>query len=174
MPNFTIKSVRTLTALEWQLTNMISVTLLLLCSACSSTGPAPVFHGADEDAMNELAIYAMSLADTPYQYGGNSEAQGFDCSGFVRFVFRKSLGWILPRTSLQMSRYGYPVESRQLQPGDLVFFNTQHQAYSHVGIYVGDDRFVHAPRSGKAVEVVNMREGYWKGHYDGARRLETE
>ncbi|MGC2458561.1 MAG: C40 family peptidase [Gallionellaceae bacterium] len=153
---------------------LLSVALLLLCSACASTSPPLSFRGADDNAMNELAIYAMSLADTPYHYGGNSAGQGFDCSGFVRYVFRQSLGWMLPRTSLEMSRIGNPVAPDHLRPGDLVFFDTQKQPYSHVGIYLGDDRFVHAPSSGKAVEMVNMREGYWQHHYDGARRLGTE
>ncbi len=152
----------------------LSITLLMLCSACAITRPAPAFRAADDNAMNELAIYAMSLADTPYRYGGTSAEQGFDCSGFVRYVFQKSLGWMLPRTSLEMSRIGSPVTTDHLRPGDLVFFDTEKQPYSHVGIYLGDDRFVHAPSSGKAVEVVIMRERYWKIRYDGARRLGNE
>ena len=121
--------------------------------------------------MNDLAIYAVSLADTPYRYGGNSPENGFDCSGFVRYVFQKSLEWRLPRTSLEISRVGEPLEIEQLRPGDLVFFNTQQQPYSHVGIYVGEDRFVHAPKSGKSIAIVNMRENYWRSRYDGARRI---
>ncbi len=152
----------------------MSVTLLLLCSACASTSPPPSFPAASENAMNELAFYAMSLADTPYLYGGTTATQGFDCSGFVQYVFRNSLGWKLPRTSAEMSRLGTPVDREELRPGDLVFFNTQDEAHSHVGIYLGDNRFVHAPKTGKAVEVVNMQAGYWHSHYDGARRLGKE
>ena len=148
--------------------------MMLLCSACSTTqvpAPAASTESTSSDAMNDLAIYAMSLADTPYRYGGNSPASGFDCSGFVRYVFQQSLQWQLPRTSLEMSRTGEPLQEDQLRPGDLVFFNTQQQPYSHVGIYVGEDRFVHAPKSGKAIAIVNMRENYWRSRYDGARRI---
>jgi cell wall-associated NlpC family hydrolase len=121
--------------------------------------------------MNNLAIYAMSLTDTPYQYGGNSPENGFDCSGFVRYVFQKSSGLLLPRTSQEMGQIGEPLEADQLHPGDLVFFNTQMQPYSHVGIYIGEDRFVHAPSSGKAIAIVDMRENYWRNRYNGARRI---
>ncbi len=174
MYNLMNSSVPAHSSTEYAWTRLLSVLLMLLCSACASTSHAPAFSGADDNAMNELAIYAMSLADTPYRYGGNSEAQGFDCSGFVRYVFKKSLGWILPRTSLEMSQEGNAIGRDQLRPGDLVFFNTQNQAYSHVGIYLGDDRFVHAPSRGKAVEVVNLRQRYWRTHYEGARRLGSE
>jgi len=158
------------------------ILLLLLCSACETahreTGalaPQPIRPAQAvipaSDAMNDLAIYAMSLADTPYRFGGNSPERGFDCSGFVRYVFKQSLAWQLPRTSLEMSRVGEPLTEDQLHPGDLVFFNTQQQSYSHVGIYVGENRFVHAPKSGKAISIANMKESYWQSRYDGARRI---
>ena len=154
----------------------LPVLLLLLCSACTNTHrevPAisPETGNFSSEAMNDLAIYAMSLAETPYQYGGTSPESGFDCSGFVRHVFLKSLGLQLPRTSLEISRVGEPLQDEQLRPGDLVFFNTQRQPFSHVGIYVGEYRFVHAPKSGKAIAIVNMRENYWRSRYDGARRI---
>jgi cell wall-associated NlpC family hydrolase len=145
--------------------------VLLLCSACTST-PHREPAGRN-DAMNEVAIYAMSLADTPYQFGGNSLTSGFDCSGFVRHVFQQSLGRTLPRTSQEMSNTGEPLEAGQLRPGDLVFFNTQQQPFSHVGIYVGEERFVHSPSSGKAISIVNMREDYWRRRYNGARRIQS-
>ena len=155
---------------------LLPILLLLLCSACGTTqrefsAPRPGSVGPQNDAMNDLAIYAMSLADTPYRYGGNSPVDGFDCSGFVRYVFEKSLEWKLPRTTQEMSRMGEQLEEDQLRPGDLVFFNTQQHPYSHVGIYVGDNRFVHAPKSGKSITVANMREHYWRVRYDGARRI---
>lgn len=121
--------------------------------------------------MNDVAIYAVSMAETPYRYGGDSPEDGFDCSGFVRYVFQKSMGWQLPRTSLEMSHEGEPLREDQLRPGDLVFFNTQHKPFSHVGIYVGDDRFVHSPKTGKTVAIVNMQGSYWRNRYDGARRI---
>jgi cell wall-associated NlpC family hydrolase len=149
--------------------NLLPALLLLLCAACASTQPPE--SPSRIAAMNDLAIFAMSLADTQYQYGGNSPENGFDCSGFVRYVFQKSLGWPLPRTSEEMSHMGVALSANQLRPGDLVFFNTQQQPFSHVGIYVGEDRFVHAPKTGKAIALVNMRENYWQSRYDGARRI---
>lgn len=153
----------------------LPILLLLLCSACASThrdaSPAPVGNSAD-DEMNDVAIYAVSMAETPYRYGGDSPAEGFDCSGFVHYVFQQALGWQLPRTSLEMSRKGEPLSEYQLRPGDLVFFNTQHRPFSHVGIYVGNGRFVHAPKTGKSVSIANMQGNYWRSRYEGARRID--
>lgn len=155
---------------------ILLILLMLLCGACATTqrdvpAPSKKLENFSSEAMNDLAIYAMSLAETPYQYGGNSPETGFDCSGFVNHVFLKSLGWKLPRTSLEMSQVGEPLKEDQLHPGDLVFFNTQQQPYSHVGIYVGESRFVHAPKTGKAIVIASMRESYWQNRYNGARRI---
>jgi len=135
---------------------------MLLLAACQSTRPPQPL-----ERMNDVAFYALSLADTPYRYGGNKD--GFDCSGFVQHVFLSTLGVKLPRTSAEMSRVGDPAD--QLQPGDLVFFNTGSQPYSHVGIYLGEQHFVHAPSSGKSIMVTNMFEPYWQSRYNGARRV---
>ena len=157
---------------------LITLFALLLLSACGTTRHDTRIHTAtqavprnDEAQMSNLAIYAMSLYDTPYQYGGKSRDNGFDCSGFVQFVFQNSLGLQLPRTSSEMSRLGAPLESIQLQPGDLVFFNTTSSAYSHVGIYVGENRFVHSPRTGKAIMLTSLNDKYWSARYIGARRI---
>ncbi len=147
------------------------LTFLLLYSGLVAAQDEPA---ADDGAMNNLAIYAISLADTPYHYGGTNPDTGFDCSGFVRYVFEQTEGRTLPRTSQEMSKLGEELGQDELQPGDLVFFNTRRQPYSHVGIYVGEDRFVHSPKAGKAIEVVNMREQYWRKHYNGARRITTD
>lgn len=152
----------------------LSSLLLLLCTACASTPhymPRQHFSGSQVNARNDLAFYAMSLAGTPYRYGGESPQSGFDCSGFVRYVFRHSLGVQLPRTVRQMSHTGRPIGRSQLRPGDLVFYHTERRAFSHVGIYLGDNRFVHAPSDGKAVEVVKMNISYWEDRYSGARRV---
>lgn len=147
---------------------------LLLLSAC---GTAPVHTAApqaaynDEAQMSNLAIYAMSLHDTPYQYGGASRSNGFDCSGFVQFVFQNSLGLNLPRTSAEMGRIGTPLDTAQLRPGDLVFFNTTRSANSHVGIFIGENRFVHSPKTGKAIMITSLNEKYWRARYNGARRI---
>lgn len=143
--------------------------LLLNAHAVSAYSAEP----GNDSPSSEVALYAMSLADTPYRYGGNSRDDGFDCSGFVRYVFENSLGVSLPRTSAGMSGLGAVLDGEELRPGDLVFFNTRKRPFSHVGIYLGEDRFVHAPGNGKGVMVVNMRERYWRTRYDGARRLIT-
>jgi len=148
--------------------------LLLLCVsllfvACAT--PLPRQYEATDDQMNELVMYAVSLADTPYRYGGNSSNSGFDCSGFVGHVYRHSLDIALPRTSREISRIGRPIGQSELAPGDLVFYNTRHASFSHVGIYVGDGKFVHSPRSGEIVRTEQMQMHYWAARYDGARRL---
>ena len=119
----------------------------------------------------ELALNALSLLGINYKYGGNSPATGFDCSGFVRHVFSQVTGRLLPRDARTMAGEGAHVERDELQPGDLVFFNTRRKPYSHVGIYLGDRRFVHAPARGGSVEVVDMTDRYWNTRYNGARRV---
>jgi cell wall-associated NlpC family hydrolase len=121
--------------------------------------------------MEELTEYALSLSGTPYKYGGTSPDSGFDCSGFVGYVFKHSLGKSLPRSSEAISRIGLSQKPENLKPGDLVFYNTLHKPYSHVGIYLGDGQFIHSPSRGKSVSIVNMNEDYWRARYNGARRL---
>jgi len=151
---------------------ILLITLFALLSACSSSPQRPNSSVTDSDEkMNELVMYAVSLADTPYQYGGKSPDDGFDCSGFVDHVFHHSLGIKLPRTSHELSHIGISVNKDQLRPGDLVFYNTQHSLYSHVGIYVGEDKFVHAPKTGSHIRVERMNERYWLSRYNGARRI---
>jgi cell wall-associated NlpC family hydrolase len=146
---------------------------ILLLAACSSAPlrQQAVQYNISDDQMNELVMYAVSLADTPYHYGGNSANGGFDCSGFVGHVFRHSLNISMPRTSRDISRIGRPVSQSELSPGDLVFYNTQNASFSHVGIYVGDGKFVHSPRSGESVRTEQMQMRYWLARYDGARRI---
>lgn len=119
----------------------------------------------------ELALRAIGLIGTPYAYGGSDPQLGMDCSGLVRYLFRETWGAELPRTSAEMSRLGQEVDKRELQPGDLVFYNTLRRAFSHVGIYLGDNRFIHAPASGGQVRIEDMDLNYWKRRFDGARRL---
>jgi cell wall-associated NlpC family hydrolase len=119
----------------------------------------------------ELAIYALGLIGVDYRYGGNSPEHGLDCSGLVRYVFQEVVGVSLPRTAREMARLGGRVAPGDLKAGDLVFFNTRSSPFSHVGIYLGDDRFIHAPHRGGEVEIVAMSQRYWQQRYDGARRL---
>jgi cell wall-associated NlpC family hydrolase len=148
--------------------------LLLLClllfTACAAS-PPPRQYAVSDDQMNDLVMYAVSLADTPYRYGGNSSNSGFDCSGFVGHVYRHTLNISLPRTTRDISRIGKPISQNELEPGDLVFYNTSHASFSHVGIYVGDGKFVHSPRTGESVRTEQMEMRYWLTRYDGARRI---
>jgi cell wall-associated NlpC family hydrolase len=108
----------------------------------------------------------------PYRRGGQSEETGFDCSGFTRHVFENSVGLILPRRAIEQAQSPHlvTVSQAELKPGDLVFFNTLRSAFSHVGIYVGDNKFIHSPRAGGEVRVEDMRLAYWQQRYNGARR----
>lgn len=119
----------------------------------------------------ELIVQAMAYLGTPYRAGGTSPEQGFDCSGLIRQVFQEARGITLPRRAEEMSRVGDVVSADRLEPGDLVFFNTLRRAFSHVGIYLGDDRFIHAPSSGGEVRVETISSAYWHRRYDGARRI---
>jgi cell wall-associated NlpC family hydrolase len=119
---------------------------------------------------SEIVVQAMALLDVPYRYGGSTPA-GFDCSGLVRYVVKAVTGRELPRRTEDMSRVGRPIRRSELLPGDLVYFNTFSSAYSHVAIYVGDGRFLHAPARGGRVRIEGLDDRYWKSRYDGARRL---
>jgi cell wall-associated NlpC family hydrolase len=124
------------------------------------------------DNVREVIFYALSMVGIRYRWGGSSPQTGFDCSGLVSHVFGQIAGRVLPRDSYGMARLGKPVTLDELRPGDLVFFNTMRRPFSHVGIYLGDKRFVHAPSAGKSVNVVEMTNPYWSSRYNGARRLE--
>jgi cell wall-associated NlpC family hydrolase len=120
----------------------------------------------------DIPIYAVSLVGSPYRLGGTSPETGLDCSGFVGHVFRQAAGVVLPRDSHAISEAALPLRQDELQPGDLVFFNTLNRAFSHVGIYLGDDRFVHATSSRTgSVMVSNLKDRYWRERFDGARRV---
>jgi len=124
------------------------------------------------ETASELVMTAMNFLGVPYRLGGNSAEQGFDCSGFTRHVFEHSIGLVLPRRSHEQATQAglLPVKREELKPGDLVFFNTMRRAFSHVGIYVGEGRFIHAPATGGEVRVEDMRAAYWQRRFNGARR----
>lgn len=124
------------------------------------------------DGTESLINNAMQLIGVRYRWGGNTPQSGLDCSGFVRYVFNDTFGFLLPRKSAQMSQVGLEVRKDELRPGDLVFFNTMRHAFSHVGIYVGDNKFIHAPSKGKSIRVDDMTKAYWEKRYNGARRME--
>lgn len=130
---------------------------------------APIAH-AEPPA--DIPMYAVSLVGSPYRLGGDSPETGLDCSGFVGHVFRTTLGIRLPRDSRAISETALPLAPTELRPGDLVFFNTLNRAFSHVGIYLGENRFVHAASSRTgSVMVSTLDERYWRERFDGARRV---
>jgi cell wall-associated NlpC family hydrolase len=156
--------------------------LVLGMGGCATTGsrpPANPFESRStaevppDPRMAELIFSAIGLVGVPYRLGGNDTVNGFDCSGFTRHLFQAHLGVTLPRRSQdQADASGFvDVPGFELQAGDLVFFNTLRRANSHVGIYVGDGRFIHAPRTGATVRLEAMRLNYWLTRYEGARRL---
>jgi len=118
-----------------------------------------------------LVAAALEHLGVRYRWGGNDPQRGFDCSGLVVYAARQSLGLHLPRTAATQARTGFAVKKSELQAGDLVFFNTRGARYSHVGIYAGDGKFIHAPRTGAVVRVESMQSSYWRNRYTGARRL---
>ncbi|MES2910687.1 MAG: C40 family peptidase [Pseudomonadota bacterium] len=120
---------------------------------------------------SELVVNAMGFLGVPYRRGGNSADTGFDCSGFVRAIYEQSIGLILPRKAEQQAAATQNIERNELQPGDLVFFNTMRRAFSHVGIYVGEGKFIHSPKPGAEVRVESMSVAYWNRRFDGARRV---
>jgi len=121
---------------------------------------------------SELVVNAMGFLGVPYRRGGNSaDTGGFDCSGFVRAMYEQTIGLVLPRRANEQAAATAAIDKDQLQPGDLVFFNTMKHAFSHVGIYVGDGKFIHSPKPGAQVRVEDMGRSYWKTRFDGARRV---
>ncbi len=156
----------------------IALGLCFLAAASSSYAyeyapdePLPTFLDRYTANVQDLVVRALSFIGARYRYGGESPETGFDCSGLVRHVFRESLGLLLPRTSRDISRMGETVHRDELQPGDLVFFNTLRRGFSHVGIYLGEHRFVHAPAGNGEVRIEDMRNGYWVKRFNGARRI---
>ena len=142
---------------------------LFLLSACAGELRAqPAAGGAAE-----LVLSAIGLLGAPYRYGGDQPSSGFDCSGLVRYVARSVLGLQLPRQAEAIGRAGIEVDPQQLQPGDLVFFNTLGRPFSHVGFYLGEGQFVHAPARSGRVRVEQMSQPYWRTRFNGARRLEA-
>ncbi len=154
--------------------------LVLLCSGCSHTPqrqlPTAIqvplkesFHGGVAlQKAQSIAFRALDLVGTPYRYGGESPAQGFDCSGLMRFIFQDAISQPLPRTAAAQFSAGQNVQLQSgLRLGDLVFFGAN--GANHVGLYVGENRFVHAPRTGKNVQLSPI-SGYWRAHFLGARR----
>ena len=145
------------------------------CSAYRPEPPAPVAPipaPAPSTERSEALLQALLALGVDYKYGGKSHLTGFDCSGLVAYVYREAWGIRLPMNAAGQSQVGTPVKLAELQAGDLVFYDTLKRPYSHVGIYLGDGRFVHAPKTGAQVRVEMMKSAYWTQRYNGARRIE--
>jgi len=152
----------------------LSVLLLSACATIHKDAPIvnEVLSTADQKILFEdIPAYSQSLIGTPYKFGGTSPDSGFDCSGFVADVFRHTAGITMPRSTNEINHIGRAIRAEELRSGDLVFFNTLKNKFSHVGIYLGDERFIHAPSKGGKVRIENMNDAYWKKNYDGARRI---
>lgn len=158
----------------------ISIALGSMAPVLAYDTEHPVPHAGDDmphaiqshvDRAQDLIGHGMAYLGIRYRRGGTSPETGFDCSGLVQRVFRKAAGLELPRTAADMARFGERVGRDELRPGDLVFFNTMRRTFSHVGIYVGGGRFLHAPSSGGVVRMDAIGGHYWSSRFNGARRL---
>jgi len=185
-----------LTALAWGLRRAALTAVLVGLALANSARAAPNPEGQDEvekflqergilgrvetlrqrmgDKASDLVVNAMGFLGVPYRRGGANQENGFDCSGFVRAMFEQTVGLILPRRASEQASVTEKINREDLQPGDLVFFNTMRQTFSHVGIYVGDHKFIHSPRPGGEVRIEDMRQAYWDRRFNGARRVSAE
>jgi cell wall-associated NlpC family hydrolase len=150
--------------------------LVLVATLAGCAAPRPAISPATQDDIvrqraNDVLFRALGLVGTPYRNGGNTPEGGFDCSGLIDYVFRDAAGIALPRSADAISRLDAPAVARdRLQSGDLVFFR-HGRGVSHVGIYVGEGRFVHAPNAGGTVRLDSLDAPYWREHYAGAKRV---
>ena len=149
----------------------------LLLAACASKPPAPQAPPQQPPARplasslkgNDVVIFALSLLDTGYRFGGKNPAAGLDCSGMVSYIYGRAAGLKVSGSAADIARRGRPIERGGLRPGDLVFFNTRNAAFSHVGVYIGDDRFVHAPSSNGRVRIDQLDARYFAQRFETAR-----
>jgi cell wall-associated NlpC family hydrolase len=142
-------------------------------SDTTTSGRAKAFLSGVAGKAGDVVVGALNMIGVRYRWGGSSPDSGLDCSGFVRYVFQDTLGMALPRRAEEMSRVGEKVRMADLKPGDLVFFNTMRRTFSHVGIYIGGNKFVHSPSTGSTIRVDDLDNGYWEKRFTGARRIET-
>lgn len=151
--------------------------LLALLAACSTPEPRktafiprkPAIAYQDSAKRNDVVMYAFGLISVDYRFGGNNPESGLDCSGMVSYIYQNSLGLKLPHNAAKMATLGKEVGSTDLRPGDLVFFNTMNRPYSHVGIYIGDDRFIHAPHTNGKIEVASLKNRYFAQRFESGR-----
>lgn len=151
---------------------LFTCAVALWLAACGSVppspGPAPA-PAAFSPKGNEVTLFALGLIDTGYRFGGKNPEAGLDCSGMVSYIYQRAAGVALTGSAADIARKGRPIERTRLRPGDLVFFNTRNASYSHVGVYIGDDRFVHAPSTNGRVRIDRLNSNYFAQHFEAAR-----
>jgi hypothetical protein len=130
-------------------------------------------NAGSQDAIGNMLLQSISLIGIPYRWGGNNPEQGMDCSGFIHYVFKKSLGINLPRTAAQMATVGRRVNLDELEPGDLIFFTIHHRYIDHVGMYIGDNKFIQSPHTGDSIKVTELNSA-WRSKITGAKRIVQE
>ncbi len=157
--------------LRMQIRTLIASWLIILLAACGSTPPAPEpsQRSTYSEKGNEVSLFALGLIDTGYRFGGKNPEAGLDCSGMVAYVYKQAVGLQIGGSAADIARQGRPVERRSLRPGDLVFFNTRNAPFSHVGVFIGDQRFVHAPSSNGRVRIDLLNASYYAQRYEAAR-----
>jgi len=146
-------------------------------SALDTISVSEVTPAADQQWKSDISLIidkAYELTGIKYKLGGSKPETGFDCSQFVKYVFEQALNLSLPPSARSLSKVGETIKFEDLQPGDLVFFNTRKSKFSHVGIYVGNNEFIHAPRTGKTIRVESLTKNYWLKRFNGATRVEPE
>ena len=165
--------------------NMAAGLAAFILAACGSLPPAPSptpvsttppparswLALADQDKAQDAVMLAFGLMDTGYRFGGSNPEAGLDCSGMVSYVFEKAAGLKLPHNAARIAALTRPVDKSRLRPGDLVFFNTRNRPYSHVGLYIGEGRFVHAPSSRGKVQISSLETGWFASRFEAARTL---
>lgn len=159
-----------------QIHTLIACILAFLLAACGSAPPSP---RPSSDALarseaysrqgNEVTLFALGLIDTGYRFGGKNPEAGLDCSGMVSYIYNHAAGVTIKGSAADIARRGRPIERNELRPGDLVFFNTRNFRFSHVGVYIGGDRFIHAPSSNGHVRIDQMSARYYAQRYETAR-----
>ncbi len=152
---------------------MMLTSITSTADGIDSSVPQQTAFISSMDKASEMLMYALSLVGVNYKYGGKSPETGLDCSGFVSHVYKQAAGLVMPHNARAISMFGQKIAISELRPGDLVFYNTMRHAYSHVGIYLGENKFVHASVTGRGVKVVDMKENYWVKRFNGARRVVT-
>jgi cell wall-associated NlpC family hydrolase len=157
----------------------------MLLAACSSPPPLhssyskarrppaqpALSHLQADGAGREILMYTLSLLDVGYRFGGSNPEAGLDCSGLVSYIYKNAVGVKLPHNAASIAGLGRPIQTSELRVGDLVFFNTLNRRYSHMGIYIGEGKFVHAPRTNSTIRVDRLDNRYYVAHFDGARTL---